>query len=296
MPRFTFFHLPTCNSMETISNKSRGYNHMQILISVDMEGITGVVSQSHTDPAHAEYQRLRKLMTGDVNAAIAGAAKAGATTILVNDAHSAMDNILIEELHPAARLLSGAPKPFSMMQGISPDVQAVFLIGYHARAGSAPAIHDHTWSGYIFNVKLNGHLVGEIGLNAALAGHFGVPVVLVTGDQTTTAEATALLGDVETVAVKTALGRTAADCLPPAQTAALIRTAARQALARSRAPFVLEPPITVHVEFMRSVQAEMAELIPGTQRVGAREVSWTGPDMVAVYRTWRALASLGKWQ
>ncbi len=269
---------------------------MKILLSVDMEGITGVVSQSHTDPAQSEYQRFRKLMTGDVNAAIEGALAGGATELIVNDAHANMDNILIEDLNPAARLISGSPKPFSMMQGIGPEVGAVFLIGYHARAGSAPAIHDHTWSGYLFELALNGQVVGEIGLNAALAGHFGVPVVLVTGDQAATAEAREILGDVEVVTVKTAVGRTAAECWPPARTAEMIRAAAARALTRSRPPFVLQPPITLSVEFMRSVQAEKAALLPGAQRSGARVVEWTSADMVTAYQTWRAITGLGTWQ
>ncbi len=269
---------------------------MKILISVDMEGITGVVSQSHADPAHAEYQRFRRLMTADANAAVEGALTAGATLVLVNDAHASMNNILIEELHPAARLISGSPKPFSMMQGIASDVTAVFLVGYHARAGSEPAIHDHTWNGYIFNVMLNDRLVGEIGLNAALAGHFGVPVVLVTGDQLATAEAQETMGKVQTVTVKIAVGRTAAECLPPARTGEMIRAAAARALADAQAPFVIPPPITLKVEFMRSVQAEQAQLIPGARRSGPRVLEWTGNDMVAIYQTWRAMTNLGAWQ
>jgi len=265
---------------------------MKILISVDMEGITGVVSQSHTDPTAAEYQRFRKLMTADANAAIEGALAAGATDIVVNDAHANMDNILIEELHPAARLISGSPKPFSMMEGISSAVDAVFFIGYHARAGSAPAIHDHVWASSVYNATLNGQPMSEIMLNAALAGHFGVPVVLVTGDQLATAEARQVLGDVETVTVKIAVGRGAADCLPPAKTAPIIRQAAQKALGRKRAPFVVQPPITLGVEFWRTIQAERAELMPGVRRTGARSLEWEGPDMVSAYRAWCALVSL----
>ncbi len=265
---------------------------MKVLMSVDMEGITGVVSQSHTDPTHAEYQRFRKLMTGDANAAIEGALAGGATDIVVNDSHANMDNILIEELNPAARLISGSPKPFSMMEGIGSDVDAVFLIGYHARAGSAPAIHDHTWMGSILNATLNGQPMGEIRLNASLAGHFGVPVALVTGDQLATAEAREVLGDVETVTVKIAVGRTAANCLPPTKTAAIIKQAAQKALERKRTPLVVQPPITLGVEFWRSIQAERAELLPGARRTGPRSVEWIGQDIIAVYRAWRALTTL----
>jgi len=270
---------------------------MKVLISVDMEGITGVVSLSHTDHTTAEYQRFRRLMTGDANAAIEGARAAGATDIVVNDSHGNMDNILIEELNPAASLISGSPKPFSMMEGIGPDVDAAIFIGYHARAGSAPAIHDHTWSSTtIYNATLNGKLMGEIMLNAALAGHFRVPVVLVTGDQLATTEAREVLGDVETATVKIARGRSAADCLPPAKTAPIIRqaaqSAAQKALERKCAPFVVQPPITLGIEFMRSIQAERAELMPGAKRTGARSVEWVGEDMASVYRTWRAFVYL----
>ena len=265
---------------------------MKVLISVDMEGITGVVSQSHTDPAHAEYQRFRKLMTADANAAIEGALAGGATDIVVNDSHANMDNILIEELNPAARLISGSPKLFSMMQGVGPDVEAVFLVGYHARAGSAPAVHDHTWMGSIFNATLNGQPMGEIRLNAALAGHFNAPVALVTGDQLATAEARDVLGNVETVTVKIAVGRNAADCLPPGKTAPIIRQAAQKALERKHAPLVVQRPITLGIEFWRSLQAERAELMPGAKRTGPRSVEWVGEDMVSVYRTWRAFTLL----
>jgi len=257
-----------------------------------MEGITGVVSQSHTDPTHAEYQRFRKLMTADANAAIEGAVAGGATDIVVNDSHANMDNILIEELNPAARLISGSPKLFSMMEGIGADVDAVFLVGYHARAGSAPAVHDHTWMGSVFNATLNGQPMGEIRLNAALAGHFGVSVALVTGDQLATAEARELLGDIETVTVKIAVGRNAANCLPPAKTALIIKQAAQQALARKHTPLAVPSPITLGVEFWRSVQAERAELLPGAKRTGPRSIEWVGQDMAAVYRTWRALTTL----
>ena len=265
---------------------------MKILISVDMEGITGVVSQSHTDPAHAEYQRFRKLMTADANAAVEGALAGSATGIVVTDAHANMDNILIEELNPAARLISGSPKLFSMMEGIGADVNAVFLVGYHARAGSAPAVHDHTWMGSIYNATLNGQPMGEIRLNASLAGHYQAPVVLVTGDQLATAEARQVLDDVETVTVKIAVGRTAADCLPPGKTAPLIRQAAQKALERQHMPLVVQRPITLGIEFWRSIQAERAELMPGAKRIGPRSVEWVGEDMVSVYRTWRAFTLL----
>ena len=147
---------------------------MNLLISVDMEGIAGVVLPEHT-MAGKEYDRFRHQMTAEANAAIAGAAAAGANNIVVNDAHGAMTNVLIEELDPRAELISGRPKPLAMMQGISEEIDRVFFIGYHGMSGTSAAILEHTWHGGILEVHINGILVGECGVNAALAGHFNVP-------------------------------------------------------------------------------------------------------------------------
>ena len=152
---------------------------MNLLISVDMEGISGVVLPRHTRASDNEYQRFRRLMTLDANAAIEGAMAGGAQRILVNDSHGNMANIVIEELHPAAELISGQPKPFGMMQGLSADIDMVFLVGYHAASGTRSAILEHTWTGHIVDAQLNGRSVGETGLSAAIAGAFGAPVVLV---------------------------------------------------------------------------------------------------------------------
>ncbi len=158
---------------------------MKILISADMEGISGVTRWEETDPAQNEYGRFRKILTDEVNAAIAGAAEAGADEFVVADGHGDGTNILVEDLDARARLNSGGASPLSMMQGVDPETAGVLFIGYHARGGSQNAVLAHTWSsGRIANVWLNGVLVGEYGLNAAAAGHFGVPVLMISGDQT----------------------------------------------------------------------------------------------------------------
>jgi D-amino peptidase len=257
-----------------------------------MEGISGVVAGEHVDANHKEYERFRRLMTGDANAAIRGAFASGATEVVVNDAHGSMHNLLIEDLHPSATLISGWPKPLSMMEGITEGADMAFFIGYHARAGTARAILDHTWTGFVHDVYLNNRAVGEIGLNAALAGFYGVPVALVTGDRATTEEAQALLGSVETVAVKDGLSRTAARCLPIEVAHTRIAQAAQRAVAHPAQPFVVEPPITIAVEFARTFQADLAALAPGVERTNGRRVEWTGDDMPAVYRAWRALVTL----
>jgi len=164
---------------------------MNVLISVDMEGISGVVASDHTSSSHKEYERFRKLMTADTNAAIEGALSGGATQVVINDSHEGMANILIEELNPAASLISGSPKPFGMMQGMGPEIDVVFFVGYHAAAGTGAAVLEHSWTGIVVEVCLNGLVVGETGLNAALAGAYGRPIVLVTGDRAATEEARA---------------------------------------------------------------------------------------------------------
>src|SRR5688572_2975635 len=172
-------------------------------------------------------------MTQDVNAAIRGATEAGADEIIVADGHWNGSNILVEELDARARLNTGSPSPFSMMQGIDESVDGVIFIGYHARNGSSNAILDHTWSSKtVANVWLNDILTGEYGLNAAVAGHFGVPVIMVSGDQTACAQVMELLGDVETAIVKQATGRFAAECLTPQAAQELIFAKAARAVGR----------------------------------------------------------------
>jgi D-amino peptidase len=265
---------------------------VNVLISVDMEGISGVVKGEHVQSDHREYGRFRKLMTAEANAAIEGALAGGADRVVVNDSHGGMTNVLIEDLNPAAELISGSPKPFSMMEGIGPAVDKVFMVGYHAASGTGSAILEHTWSGRVIEVRLNDHMVGETGLNAALAGAYGVPVVLVTGDRAVCEEARALLGEIETVAVKDGAARTAARCLHPEVAQEQVRQAAERALARNVSPFVVPPPITLRVVFHRATHVDMAELVPGSRRVDGRTIEWVGDDMPAVYKVFRAMTTL----
>jgi D-amino peptidase len=265
---------------------------MNVLISADMEGIAGVVLGDHTFSKHPEYARFRKLMTAEVNAAIEGALRGGAERVVVADSHASMTNILIEDLDPAAELISGRVRPYGMLPGIGPDVDAVFLVGYHAASGTPAAVLEHTWSGHIVDLRLNGQVVGEMGFNAALAGAYGVPVVLVTGDRAVTEKARRLLGEVEVVAVKEGITRTAAQCLHPEVAQERVREAAERALRLKRSPYVLASPITVQIAFQRALQADQAELIPGSRRVDGRTVAWTGEDMQTVYKVARAMLQL----
>lgn len=262
---------------------------MNVLISVDMEGIAGVATSEHTSPNHKEYERFRKLMTAEANAAIEGALAGGADQVVVNDSHGSMTNILAEELKPAAMLISGSPKPFGMMQGISSDIDAVFFVGYHAASGTGAAVLEHTYTRRIIELQLNEQEVGEAGLNAALAGAYGVPVVLVTGDKAVTEEARALLGNIETVAVKAGITRTATRSLHPEVARKQIREAAERALKLNVAPFVVSTPVKLRVVFERAAHADVAELVPGTQRISGRTIEWTGEDMPMAYRALEAI-------
>jgi D-amino peptidase len=270
---------------------------MKILIAVDMEGITGVTTWDQVTPGHAEYARFRKLMIQDVNAAIRGAYEAGANEVIVADGHWNGSNILIEELDPRAKLNSGSPSPFSMMEGIDETIDAVFFIGYHARNGSPYAILDHTWSSRtVANVWLNELLTGEYGLNAAVAGHFGAPVIMVSGDQTACAQMSELLGDVETAVVKQASGRFSAECLAPQVSQELIYEAASRAVDRLSQgdvndPFVLDTPIRVTVEFFSSDMADRASRMPSTQREGTR-VTFAANEMETAYTAFRTMVML----
>ena len=270
---------------------------MRVYISVDMEGVAGVVHEDQTDPIdprHAgEYNRMRRLMTSEANAAIEGALDAGATRILVNDSHWLMRNLLPEHLHPSAELISGGPKLRSMMEGIDLGFDAAFFVGYHAMAGAHHAVIDHTYSGTVHEVRLNGRAVGELGINAALAGSYGVPVAMVSGDQALAAEARALLGDgVEAVIVKHAVGRFAARSVSPAESCRRIREGAAAALGRPHAPLTLDVPIRLEVAFALSHMADMAELVPGSVRTGGRTLEYVHDDYGEVFRAWRALYNL----
>lgn len=270
---------------------------MRVYISVDMEGVAGVVHEDQTDPTEprhaADYNRFRRLMTDEANAAIAGALEAGANAVLVNDSHWLMRNLLAEDLNPRAELLSGGPKRLSMVEGIDQGFDAAMFIGYHARAGTRNATIDHTYTSRVYEARINGQAVGELALNAAIAGVHAVPIVLVSGDQALAAEATALLGaGVETVIVKQAVGRFAAKSVAPVMACERIRSGASEALKRKHVPFRFTSPIRLEVDFIVSQMADMAELVPGSTRVGGRTVAYIGEDYKEVFRAWRAMYNL----
>lgn len=272
---------------------------MKILIAADMEGITGVVHWDQVNPNHIEYPRFRKLMTADVNAAIRGAFAGGATSVTVTDGHHDGRNIMIEELDPRASLTSGSPAPLSMVNGVDDDVDGVIFIGYHGRMGAANAILDHTWSDEIVSgLWINDRAFGEAGLNGAVCGHFDVPIIMASGDQTLCAEVRDFFGDkIETAQVKKALGRMAAECLPPAQTSSLIEEVSKRSVVNLKSgtapkPFKVTKPITMTLEFVQSNMADRAAILPNARRTEGRRVEYSADDMVTIYMAFRTMIAM----
>jgi D-amino peptidase len=271
---------------------------MKLLIAVDMEGISGVTSWDQVTPGHAEWQRFRRIMTAEVNAAVAGAFAGGAGEVVVTDGHWNGDNILIEELDPRARLNTGSPSPFSMAEGVAQGVDAAFFIGYHARNGTAQAILDHTWSAArVHNLFLNGRVTGETGWNASLCGHYGVPVLLMSGDQSAAAEAREWVAGIDTLVTKTAHGRWSAEVLAPSLVRERLRAAAEDALAkflRGEGPLPLQTaaPVTIRIEFAGSDMGDKAALLPGVRRLDGFTVEYSAADMPAAYQAFRAAVTL----
>jgi D-amino peptidase len=259
---------------------------LKVFISVDMEGATGVTTWEDVIPGKMFYNQSRKLLTKDVNSAIEGALEAGATEILVNESHDGMRNLLLDEINPKARVVRGfGGKQLVMMEGINESFDRVFLMSYHARAGTLGAILNHTLLGEIFNFWINGVLVGEGGISAAIAGHFSVPVAMVTGDDKVIKEMQDLLGNnFESVEVKKGISRYSADCIPPEVTSGLIRDAAKRAMSSKVKPYKVKSPCTIEVEFTTLEMGNVACWVPGIERVEPRKIKCTAENVVAAWK------------
>lgn len=267
---------------------------MKIYISVDIEGVSGVVNRSHTSESGHNYERARKLMTNEANAAIKGALAAGAKEIIVNDSHGPMTNLLLEDLNPEAKLISGAPKRLSMMEGIDSTFDGVIFVGYHARMNTLGVL-SHTYdSRVISNININGISVGEFGLNALLAGSFGVPVLAVTGDDVLHREVKAFNDTIETVIVKTACGIHAAKCLNPYAVNELIEESVTKAI-KNKSEIKLckvSDEIELEITFMNSAMAEIASVMPGSQRTAPNKVIFRTTSMLEAFKARIALTNI----
>ncbi|MBT9153218.1 MAG: D-aminopeptidase [Firmicutes bacterium] len=267
---------------------------MKIFISVDIEGISGVVNSDSTGPTGKDYSEACRQMTAEVNAAIQGALAAGATEIIVNDSHGGMNNLIPKDLHPAALVILGTPKPLMMMEGVDKSCAAAMFIGYHSRM-HATGVLAHTISGgVVSNVWVNGVLCGEIGINAGLAGHFGVPVILVSGDSDAAGEAQALIKGTEVAIVKEAVTRYSARNLHPEKATSLIKQQAERAVHRlsSIETLTFSAPVTMRLELLNSGMADAASFLPHSRRLDGRTVEYTAEDYITAFQGLRAMITL----
>lgn len=255
---------------------------LSVYISADMEGIAGLSSTE--DPLGP------KLMTREVNGAIAGAFTAGATRVVVNDAHGSHTNLLQDQLDPRATLIRGALKPYGMMQGLDSSFNAVLFVGFHAKARSLGGFLAHTGSGVVADLRINGVSVGEYGMNALYAAWYGVPVAFISGDTLAVAQLRSLVPGVAGVAVKSGIWDRAVTTMSPDSAVAAIQRGVERAL---RGPLPRSPvvsrPVAVELEYDSAIYAEVAEGIPGVRRQGYSTVGFTTSDYPAAYRLIRIL-------
>jgi D-amino peptidase len=260
---------------------------VKVFLSVDMEGIGGVVTGEQLSPAGFEYTRFREFMTAEALAAIDGARAGGATQFVVADSHGNEQNLLIDRFPADVTIIRGSPRPLGMMEGIDSSFSAIFFIGYHAATTNAHGVRAHTISSATFAaVKINGRPSAESGLNASIGGYFGVPVALISGDADAVAELKELAPAAEGVVVKRAISFHSAATMTPEASQALIRKGARTAMDRLRemAPYVVRGPFTLDLTFKNYTPAEMISYMPGVERVDAHTVRYTGRTILDVSR------------
>ena len=264
---------------------------MKVFISVDMEGISGIVDTNETLSDHSEYKKARAAMAEDVNAAIEGILEKGAAEIVVCDGHGKMINIEPETLNDAAQLVRGAPKPLSQMAGIDSSFDAALFVGYHSMKGTHNGILSHTFSGKAIQcLKINGMEAGETAMNAAIAGYYGVPLVFISGDSAVTMEAKDLIPDIETVAVKEAISRTAAKCLHPRKARQQIKEAVPKALGKKTSirPFVFDAPVQFDIRYTSEIMADAVAFMPSAERIDGQTIRFVQDDYLTAFGAFRA--------
>ncbi len=266
----------------------------KVFVSADMEGVAGIVAMDQLGPPGIDYEWARHLMTAEVNTAIAAAFDAGATEVLVNDGHGSHTNLKADEMDQRASLVTGTPAPLGMAEGMDSTFGAVVCVGFHARASTEGAVIDHTYTGTITDMTLNGVSVGEYGMSAAVAGYYGVPVVFISGDSAVAEQARSYVPGIETVITKEAITRYAARTISPQASRAAIAAGVRKALARRNEirPVRVTTPITLGAEFTNTGFADNVAMIPGSHRTGPRTVTYVARDMLEAYRVSRLMMLL----
>ena len=283
MKRSLFFSVALAFAV-TLSAQQRG---LKVYISADMEGIGGVVTGEQLSPTGFEYAKAREFMTEEVLAAIAAAREAGATEIVVSDSHGNFQNLLIDRLPKDVRVIRGGPRPLSMMQGIDETFHAVLFIGYHSGTTNPAGVRAHTISSArLADVRINGVSVPEAALNAAIAGHFGVPIVMISGDDAAVAEAQKLIGPLEAAVVKEAFGFHSASTLTPEAARERVGAAVKRALqTRDRfSPTKTKTPVALEIQFKNYRPAEILAFLPNVERINAHAIRFIAKDILEATR------------
>ena len=257
----------------------------KIYISADMEGVVGAVTGEQLGPEGFEYQRFRQFMTDEVNAAIDAARAAGATEFVISDSHGNGQNLLIEQLPIDVTIVRSWPRPLGMMEGIDDSFDGVIFIGYHASTANTRGVRAHTMSSAsITGLRLNGIEMTEGSMNAAIAGHFGVPVIMVSGDDAAVAENQVIIGDIEGAVVKWAKGFHSAQTLTPEAAYEVIRTRTASAISRidSFEPYVLDTPIELELSLKNYMPVETLSYLPNVEKVNSHTIRFVGQDMIEI--------------
>ena len=252
---------------------------MKVYISADMEGVAGVVNQEQLRPEGFEFQQFREFMTAEVNAAIEGAREEGATEIVVSDSHGTGLNLLMDALPQDIQLVRSWPRPLGMMEGIDDSFSAAIFLGYHSSVANTGGIVAHTISSAtLFSVKINGTQMSEGGINALIAGHFGVPVVMMSGDDAAVKEVSDMLGPIERAVVKWHCSHTSARTLMPEAARSLIKEKARAGVRRAQElqPFHIDGPLTLDLTYQRDKPAELIAYLPNVERLDNHTVRFVG--------------------
>lgn len=273
--------------LATLTRAASAQRALKVYISVDMEGIAGVVTADQLTPTGFEYEKAREFMTGEALAAVAGARDAGATQIVVSDSHGNGQNLLIDRFPPDVTIIRSWPRPLMMMEGIDSTFDAAVFIGYHASTTSLAGVRAHTISSaHLAAVELNGVAMPESGINAAIAGYFGVPVVAISGDNVAVAEAQSLIGGMEGAVVKRAISFHAAATMTPEAAQQLVRQKVKAGVQRraSLKTYVMRAPVRLDVTFKNYTPAEMLSFLPSVQRTSSHAIRFEGRDILQVSR------------
>jgi D-amino peptidase len=268
---------------------------MKLFLSTDFEGTSGIVAWEQIIEGRAEYEQGRLLLTNEVNAVIAGAQEAGANEFVVNDAHHFMRNLHPQDLQGEATLISGRHKPFYMMEGLDSSFDGVLFVSYHGSIGAPQAIISHTYNpSAIWEARINGEIVGESGINALVAAHYGVPIIFVSGDQVTAEEIAWLAPQAEKIVVKESLGRFAASNLHPTVACRLLREGASRAVRniQTMRPPVFPSPVSLELTFLVADMAAMSLQIRHVERSGPRTITISSENLLDIYRSFVAVVML----